>query len=389
MNIKKLNHGMLIILILFAVLSIIIFPGNSLKAAKSGINLWLFTVFPALLPFFIGSELLLQLGFVFTFGKLLEPVMRPIFKVPGSGSFAMAVGYTSGYPIGAQIIARLWEEKMINTIEAERLMTFCNNSGPLFMLGAVAMGMFNSPKVGYILMISNYMGAMTTGLIFRNYKQKVQGKININSVNNFYKKNKQENAKNFGNILGDAVKSSMNTMLLIGGYIIIFSVLIEFLRVYGIISILGKLVSPIFISLGFDKNIISGYISGLMEITIGSKLISQSTAPLYQKVILISSILAWGGFSTHGQVLGVISKAKISYAPYFLSKIIHSILAALYSYFILKFIDIGESSIAPVFYQYNLSYMFNVFQLSSFILIISILIFILISYMFALIHKGT
>ncbi|XXF57136.1 nucleoside recognition domain-containing protein [Thermoanaerobacterium thermosaccharolyticum] len=105
---KNKSRNFLVISVLFIVVSIIVFPKNSLSAAKAGINLWLFTVFPALLPFFIGSELLLQLGFVRTIGKFLEPIMRPLFNVSGNGAFAMAVGYTSGYPVGAQVIKRLW-----------------------------------------------------------------------------------------------------------------------------------------------------------------------------------------------------------------------------------------------------------------------------------------
>ncbi len=88
--------------LILMVLSLILFPKEALEAAKGGINLWLFTITPSLLPFFIGSELLLQLGVVHFLGTFLEPIMRPLFNVPGSGSFAMAIGYTSGYPVGAR-----------------------------------------------------------------------------------------------------------------------------------------------------------------------------------------------------------------------------------------------------------------------------------------------
>lgn len=373
----KRSHNLLVLLILFIVVSIIIFPKNSLHSAKAGINLWLFTVFPALLPFFIGSELLLQLGFVRTIGKFLEPIMQPLFKVSGNGAFAMAVGYTSGYPVGAQIIKRLWEEKLLNTSEAERLMTFCNNSGPLFMLGVVAMGMFNNSKIGYIIMLSNYLGAITTGIIFRKYKSSEKKGKNLDPVkrveNNFNDSN-----INFGEILGSAVTKSMNTMILVGGYIITFSVLIEFLKFYGLINVMAKIISPVFELIGFSKGLIPGYISGLMEITIGSNLISQAAAPLYQKVILVSSILAWGGFSTHGQVLGVINSTKINYFPYFIAKIIHSFLTALYSYAFLKFVDITKSPVSQVFYHGNIKKMLNIFEISSYLFASLILIIILL-----------
>lgn len=384
MKIKRLNRFITIVIVIFTVLSIIIYPGASLKAAKYGINLWLFTLFPALLPFFIGSELLLGLGVVKLLGNLLEPIMRPIFKVPGAGSFAMAVGYTSGYPVGAQIIARLWEERMVNTLEAEKLMAFCNNSGPLFMLGVVAMGMFNNSKIGYIIMASNYIGAIITGLLFRFHNKSHNDNILINKS----KKNLEVHNDSFGNMLGKAVISSMNTMLLIGGYIIIFSVLIEFLKIYGIINIIGKLISPIFIFLRFNKNIIPGYVSGLFEITIGSNMISQSNVPINEKIILISSILAWGGFSTHGQVLGVINKTSIKYLPYLLAKFIHSILTAFSAFILCNLIKIELPTSKFVFNQGNINSFFNLVQLSAYIFIITIIIYFLFTFIYLIINKG-
>jgi len=358
------------------VLSLILFPKEALEAAKGGINLWLFTITPSLLPFFIGSELLLQLGVVHFLGTFLEPIMRPLFNVPGSGSFAMAIGYTSGYPVGAQVISRLWEENLCTTEEAEKLMSFCNNSGPLFMLGAVAIGMFGSPKAGYIIMASNYLAAITTGLLFRFYKKNSYKKSpsTKNLLNAAIKKmyyTREQNKKSLSTILSEAVFKSTNTIIMIGGYVILFSVVIEFLKLYKILDFLSYFISPIFLLLGFDKSLIPAFLSGLLEITVGSNLISQVSAPLEQKVVLVSAIIAWGGISIHGQVLGVIAKTKIKYLPYFIAKTIQFFLAALYSYWLLSVIKIQEeNAISQVFNLYTYKNSWDIFQFSSIIFII-------------------
>jgi len=358
------------------VLSLILFPKEALEAAKGGINLWLFTITPSLLPFFIGSELLLQLGVVHFLGTFLEPIMRPLFNVPGSGSFAMAIGYTSGYPVGAQVISRLWEENLCTTEEAEKLMSFCNNSGPLFMLGAVAIGMFGSPKAGYIIMASNYLAAITTGLLFRFYKKNSYKKSlsTKNLLNAAIKKmyyTREQNKKSLSTILSEAVSKSTNTIIMIGGYVILFSVVIEFLKLYKILDFLSYFISPIFLLLGFDKSLIPAFLSGLLEITVGSNLISQVSAPLEQKVVLVSAIIAWGGISIHGQVLGVIAKTKIKYLPYFIAKTIQFFLAALYSYWLLSVIKIQEeNAISQVFNLYTYKNSWDIFQFSSIIFII-------------------
>jgi len=93
------------------------------------IFLWFNVVFPSLFPFFVASEILYRTGFIKAIGILLEPIMRP-FNVPGCGSFAFAMGITSGYPVGAKITASMREEKLLSKTESERLLSFTNNSGP-------------------------------------------------------------------------------------------------------------------------------------------------------------------------------------------------------------------------------------------------------------------
>jgi nucleoside recognition membrane protein YjiH len=86
-------------------ISLILFSESGFSAAVSGLDTWWKIVFPALLPFFIIAEMLMGLGVVNFLGVLLEPLMRPLFKVPGVGAFALSMGLASGYPIGAKITA--------------------------------------------------------------------------------------------------------------------------------------------------------------------------------------------------------------------------------------------------------------------------------------------
>lgn len=93
---------------------IIIFSENAFNAALEGLEVWWEVVFPSLLPFFIIAEILMGLGVVHFMGALMEPLMRPLFKVPGVGAFAMAMGLASGYPIGAKITAALRRKKIMH-----------------------------------------------------------------------------------------------------------------------------------------------------------------------------------------------------------------------------------------------------------------------------------
>ncbi len=134
--------------------------------------MWWEVVFPSLLPFFILSELLIGFGIVKFVGLLLEPFMRPIFRVPGVGGFVLAMGMASGNPAGAKLTARARQDKQISRVEAERLVSFTNSSNPLFIFAAVAVGFFHNASLGILLASAHYLGNIAVGLTMRSYGRK-------------------------------------------------------------------------------------------------------------------------------------------------------------------------------------------------------------------------
>ncbi|NLZ28538.1 MAG: sporulation integral membrane protein YlbJ, partial [Firmicutes bacterium] len=131
----------LALLVVGLTVSVILFPEDAFNASVTGLEIWWKIVFPALLPFFVISHILIGLGVVHMLGVILEPIMRPLFNVPGAGSFVLAMGLASGFPIGALLTTKLREQNLCTRIEAERLLSFTNTADPLFMFGAVAVGM--------------------------------------------------------------------------------------------------------------------------------------------------------------------------------------------------------------------------------------------------------
>lgn len=147
--ILNLKNNILSILFVFFTICLIIFSKENLVACKSGLLLWANSVIPALLPFFIATELLGHTNVVSFIGKLLNKFMKPIFNVPGIGAYAFIMGIISGYPVGAKIVTKFRQDGQCSKVEAERLLAFTNNSGPLFIIGTVGITMF-----GYTLIRS-------------------------------------------------------------------------------------------------------------------------------------------------------------------------------------------------------------------------------------------
>ncbi|NLN26195.1 MAG: sporulation integral membrane protein YlbJ, partial [Bacteroidetes bacterium] len=234
---------MLAILAVGLAASLMIYPKESFDSSLRGLQMWWEVVFPSLLPFFIVSELLIGFGVVTFIGVLLEPFMRPLFRVPGIGGFVWAMGLASGYPAGAKFTARMRQEKKLTRIEAERLVSFTNSSNPLFIFGAIAVGFFHNPSLGIILALSHYIGNTFVGLFmrFHGYHEEKKTVPYEKKHNNLLKEaflalheERLKDKRPIGKLLGDAVQSSVQTLQMVGGFIIIFSVLNKLLYLLDI-----------------------------------------------------------------------------------------------------------------------------------------------------------
>lgn len=346
--------------------SLIFYPQESLQASIRGLNMWWEIVFPSLLPFYIVSELLIGFGVVKFIGILLEPLMRPLFKVPGVGGFVWAMGLASGFPSGAKFTARLRQEGQLTRIEAERLVSFTNSSNPLFIFGAVSVGFFNNERLGILLALSHYLGNLCVGLMMRfygkNHQQEKETKrknIAIAVALKELHRTRIKDNRPIGKLLGEAVMSSIQTLLMIGGFIILFSVINKLLYHLHITSLLAEVVN-ILLSIFHLPDILSiPLISGLFEITLGSQMTSQTDvgATLLQQAIVTSFILAFSGFSVHAQVASILAQTDIRFHPFFIARILHGCFAGIFAFLLWKpvYIRISQfeqpSNAIPVFLQ--------------------------------------
>lgn len=162
-----------IIFILFTI-SLVVFSKSNLSAAKNGLLLWANSVVPSLFPFFVATELLSYTNVISILGRYLNFLMRPLFNVPGEGSFPFIMGIISGYPTGAKIVSRFKNDGICSSIEAERLLAFTNNSGPLFIIGTVGISLFGNTLIGILLLITHILACITVGIVFRFWKCNTQ-----------------------------------------------------------------------------------------------------------------------------------------------------------------------------------------------------------------------
>ncbi len=350
---KKAYPGLIAFVLLIA---IFLNPKESFQAALSGLNIFLQSVFPALLPFFITSEIMIGLGMVDFISVLLTPVMRPVFRCPGNSSFVWVMSITSGYPSGARLTAELYNQKKISTYEAQRILSFCSTSGPIFMIGAVGIGMMGSAEGGRIILISHFIAAILIGLLFRFYKSRGYTKHNENlrpkmknrthqglaeredRRNSSFQQGldalttaREKDGRPFGQLMGDAVRNSVNTLLVVGGFIILFSVLIALLIQW------------------IDHPWIKVFVGGLFEVTTGCKLISDSILSMQSKIAVASFFVGWSGFSILAQSASLLSGTGVKMSVFMFGKLLHGLLSAVLSIPIgrLLYPEALEASVPP------------------------------------------
>ena len=326
----KFKRNILTIFFLFFTISLIIFSNSNLLAIKSGINLWATSVVPSLFPFFVSTELLMHTNIINILGNILNKYMKPLFNVRGEGAFAFIMGIISGYPVGAKIATNFRKNNICSKEECERLLSFTNNSGPLFIIGTVGILMFGSSTIGLLLFITHILSCFSVGIIFRFWK-KNSSSNNLNS--NLKSQSKYVSFSNLGEVLSLSITNSISTLLLIGGFVVLFSSILSILKSSGILNILYTTISPFFNFINVDSSFIKPLICGFFEITNGINSISQiACKKLSINIIFTSFLLGFGGISVLLQVVSIVSKTDLSIKPYIYGKILQGIFASFYTY---------------------------------------------------------
>ena len=194
-----------------------------LEAVKA-LTLCAGTVIPALFPFMVITGLLVRLGF----GQWLAPdmagLMASLFRLPGCAGSALLLGLVGGYPIGARTAAELYASGDLTRQEAERLLTFCNNSNPVFLISVLGVGVFGSVRTGLWLWLIHVCAALLTGLLFRGLGR---GRKTVPPAISFQ-------APSLPAAFVSSVRDSAGTMLSVCAFVTFFYVLISPLLFWGI-----------------------------------------------------------------------------------------------------------------------------------------------------------
>lgn len=306
-------------ILIFAVMLLILSnPSRYSKGTISGINLFITAVMPGLFPFMLLTKLLTEIGFVFKFTKKCDKFSNKLFGTPGVSLYALLMSILSGYPIGAKIISDLYEKNLISQTDAKKMSVFCTTSGPIFVIGAVGIGMFGEYKIGLILYISHIISSILMGI---GYNLLTKKKQEIKTPQNFL----QIEIIKKDNIFATCISQTINSIFVVGAYITIFYLITEMCESLDLISGLSNALYHVFKPFNISLAQCQSFAYGIIEVTRGCK--SFALNPSSLSIALTSGIISFSGISIIMQSMAFLKNTKIKMHTFIGFKLVHMILS--------------------------------------------------------------
>lgn len=302
---------------LSALAAMLLYSADAMEGVKQGLSLCANMIIPSLFPFFVLSFLLNDLGLPVYLGRFLEPVMKKLFGVSGAGASAFIIGITGGYPLGAACIADLARRGDISIQDGNKLITFCNNSGPAFIIGAAGVGIFHSSAVGLSLYGVHILAALVTGLFLSGQRctDRSSPKVWIENVS-------------LSQSLPNAIKNATMQILTVCGFVVTFSVLTRVLDGMGLFSaIYGRIAQYT----GYELRLTRAVLTGLLELGCGVGALS-GAAVTPVNLAVCAFLIGFGGISVAMQTASVLAGSNIKVSRHLAGRLLNGSISAFVIY---------------------------------------------------------
>lgn len=300
----------------------LLFPIPVVAGASKGILLWFQVVLPTLLPFIIVSNLLIQTQAVHVIAKLTAPLFSRFFHVSSYGSFAVLTGFLCGYPMGSKVTADLLRSGHISIQEGQYLLSFCNNSSPMFLISYLHIQNLRDQTLFLPTLIILIGSPVVCSFLFRRFLLKDSRKRTsfLRTISESAK-NADCTAHNSGGTLFDmCMMNGFETIVKVGGYIMLFSIIMELCTALPVTN-------PLFSNVLFPS----------LEITTGIRHICTCALPTATRFILCLALTSFGGWCAVLQTQCMIQETGLTIASYIIQKLITAGVTSLFAYLYILF----------------------------------------------------
>ncbi len=258
-----------------------------------------------------------QLGFARALGTFLSPVLGRALHLDRDGCALLVLALSGGYPLGAASAGEMVLSGQMEKQDAERLLRFCDNTGPAFAVGAVGVGVFHSSKLGFALWWIHAVSALVLGFLFRPRERPTDAPPP-----------KETGFPSLGEALTRAVSGAVRSVIAIGGYVAFFSALLAVAGEFGYPDLAASVLAGL---TGGNSAALRALLTGVLELSGGIGAMA-GFSPTPGNLALASFLLGWGGLCVHLQSVSVVAPAGIKTAGRGWGKLLHGALSAIIAY---------------------------------------------------------
>lgn len=296
------------VMIICVFVLMLVFPKPVFKGASDGILLWFNIVLPTLLPFIILSNLLIGTNAASLIARITGPLFCRIFRVSGYGSFAVLTGFMCGYPMGSKVTADLLNGGYISREEGRYLLSFCNNTSPMFIISYVIWQNLKEESLTLPAILILTISPCICSFLFRRHYhicgQSESRGCHVPAPN-----------VSSASVVDDSIMNGFVTITKVGGYIMLFSILIA----------LAEL-------LPFHHPALALAALPSLEITNGIAMLCKSCSEPGLRFILTMGLTSFGGWCSVAQTRCMVQEAGLPIFPYIIEKLITAGVTSLLAY---------------------------------------------------------
>lgn len=282
------------------ILYFLCYPSEAFQASSEGMLLWFYQILPTLLPYSILASVILSSNLI---GEMMQrPRRKSFLGISPAEWFVVLCGFLFGFPIGCKLSCDLLKEGLISQKRAQILCCFTNNMSPLFVSSFVLSAQLNRPDLRQATYLLLYGIPFLLGILWLAITpaEQVSPDIHKKPASRF-----QMNMQ----IIDAGIISSFETLIRLCGYIVMFSIM-----------------AHIFVQFPLKNQWIQVLTSGVLEITNGISILSQSPFPFQMKYILALAFLSLGGISGIAQTGSMIRGSSLSLFGYVKTRILLTVL---------------------------------------------------------------
>ena len=291
------KSGALLTAVLAAACALLLFPAQAAQGARNGVDYSLNILVPSLYPFMVLSVFIVKSGLAAKLGAALEKPTQALFRLPGGAAASIVMSVVGGYPAGARSAAALAEAGLVTQAQAERMMCFCVNAGPSFVITAVGVGFLHSAQAGAVLFASQLVSFLVMGILSGIFSRGEPDPVG---------RQKKAPSSGTAQALIDSAADAAYSTLMMCCLVILFAAGMNLLRAAITVPLLSVVCSA------------------ALEVTGGCADLARTGAPLWAFALAIG----WSGACVHLQVLACLGGLKIRKTRFILCRLAQGLISA-------------------------------------------------------------